>query len=89
MQFGSSEITCHVTQHACWVKWYVQNNMFVAQNVENNGLVSLHVNWLTDQLFHRYAEIIFNISCYSNACWDTWHVISDEPNCMLSYMHVE
>ena len=89
MQFGSSEITCHVTQHACWVKWYVQNNMFVAQNVENNGLVSLHVSWLTVQLFHRFAEVNFNILCYSTCMLSYMHVISDEPNCMLSYMHVE
>ena len=33
MQFGSSEITCHVTQHACWLKGYVKITCFVAQQI--------------------------------------------------------
>ena len=53
----SSCLTCFVTQH---VKYNV------------NGSVSLHFSCLTGNLFHRFAEVIFNISCYST--------------CMLSYM---
>ena len=45
---------------------------FVTQPVKYNGSVSLHFSCLTGDLFHRFAEVIFNISCYST--------------CMLSYM---
>ena len=45
---------------------------FVTQLVKYNGSVSLHFSCLTGNLFHRFAEVIFNISCYST--------------CMLTYM---
>ena len=65
----------HVTQHACRVTWYIEITYLIIQHVKNNGLVSLHVSLLTCQSFHKFAEVIFKMSCCST--------------CMLTYMHVE
>ena len=58
-------------------------------NLWNNWPVNQLTCKLTNPLFSTFWATNMLFCTYhftQHACWVTWHVISDEPNCMLSYM---
>ena len=64
---------------------------FVTQRVKYNGSVSLHFSCLTGNLFHRFSEVIFNISCYSTCmltymtCYFRWTKLHVDQQAMLFF----
>ena len=63
----------------------------ISANLWNNWPVNQLTCKLTNPLFSTFWATNMLFCTYhftQHACWVTWHVISDEPNCMLSYMHV-